>query len=69
MRIELNCAACGNNHFALDGEIADDVHIACADCGHRIGTMGELKQRIADEVLKRSVIRDVAPAKERLRPQ
>jgi DNA-directed RNA polymerase subunit RPC12/RpoP len=54
---------------SLDGEIADDVHIACADCGHRIGTMGELKQRIADEVLKRSVIRDVAPAKERLRPQ
>jgi DNA-directed RNA polymerase subunit RPC12/RpoP len=57
MRIELNCAVCGNNHFALDGEIADDVHIECADCGHKIGTMGELKQRIAAEVVKRSITR------------
>lgn len=58
MRIELNCAMCGNNRFALDGEIADDCHVECADCGHKIGTMAELKQRVAAEVLKRSISRD-----------
>lgn len=58
MRIELTCAVCGNNRFALDGDIANEAYVKCADCGHNIGTMGELKQRIADEVMKRAVIRD-----------
>jgi DNA-directed RNA polymerase subunit RPC12/RpoP len=34
MRIELNCAACGNNHFSLDREMDDDAHVRCRDCGH-----------------------------------
>jgi hypothetical protein len=53
MRIELNCAQCGNNRFALDEHVADDVQVRCADCGHEIGTMRELKERIAAEVMKR----------------
>lgn len=57
MRIELNCAKCGNNRFALDGDIADGAHIECESCGHKIGTMGELKARVASEVLKRSSLR------------
>jgi hypothetical protein len=54
MRIELNCAVCGENRFNLDGGMEDDTHICCDVCGHKIGTLAELKERIAAEVLKRS---------------
>jgi DNA-directed RNA polymerase subunit RPC12/RpoP len=54
MRIELNCAACGNNHFSLDREMDDRAHVRCRDCGHYIGTLAELKERVAAEVLKHS---------------
>ena len=54
MRIELNCAVCGSNRFTLDHAAADDSHVACDECGHQIGTMGELKKRVADEVLRHS---------------
>jgi DNA-directed RNA polymerase subunit RPC12/RpoP len=54
MRIDLNCAQCGKNRFALHGDIADDTQIECESCGHKIGTMAELKARVAEEVLKRS---------------
>jgi DNA-directed RNA polymerase subunit RPC12/RpoP len=54
VRIELNCAACGNNHFSLDQEMDDDAHVRCRDCGHYIGTLAQLKERVAAEVMKRS---------------
>jgi len=61
MKIELNCAACGSNHFELGGPRADDAVIACGDCGHVIGTLGELKLRVAEEVLRRSRGRSSEP--------
>jgi DNA-directed RNA polymerase subunit RPC12/RpoP len=54
MRIELNCAECGNNHFNLDEGVTDHAVVHCRDCGHRIGTIEELKTRVAAEVLKGS---------------
>jgi uncharacterized Zn finger protein len=54
MRIELNCAQCGSNRFTIEEDHADAAHVHCADCGHEIGTMAELKDRVAAEVLKRS---------------
>ena len=54
MRIELNCRECGGNRFKLDGNTADETHVECEDCGHMIGTMAELKQQVAEEVLKRA---------------
>jgi uncharacterized Zn finger protein len=56
MRIELNCAQCGENRFNLDEGIADHARVCCADCGHVIGTMAELKERVAAEVLKHSTM-------------
>jgi Fe2+ or Zn2+ uptake regulation protein len=56
VRIELNCAQCGQNRFNLDQGIADHAHVYCADCGHLIGTMAELKERVAAEVLKHSTM-------------
>ncbi|WP_344698231.1 hypothetical protein [Sphingomonas limnosediminicola] len=53
MKIELNCASCGDNNFNLDHGVADHATIHCNRCGHRIGTMAELKERVAAEVLSR----------------
>jgi uncharacterized Zn finger protein len=54
MRIELNCASCGSNNFELGDAQTDDCLVACADCGHVIGTMGQLKERLAEQVIRHS---------------
>lgn len=56
MRIELNCRECGGNHFSLDHEATDDARVDCDDCGHHIGTVGELKRKVAEEVMRRARI-------------
>jgi uncharacterized Zn finger protein len=53
MRIEMNCRQCGNNRFTLQAGQADDATICCGDCGEPLGTLAELKERVAAEVLKR----------------
>lgn len=58
MRIELNCAKCGKNSFDLGHGVENESVIRCNACGHRIGTMLELKERLATEVLKRAAKRD-----------
>lgn len=58
MRIELNCAKCGGNRFSIEKYSADDTRIRCEDCEHDIGTLAELKERVAAEVLGRLGDRD-----------
>lgn len=54
MRIELNCAKCGGNRFSIEKYSADDTRIKCEDCEHEVGTLAELKERVAAEVLSRA---------------
>jgi predicted nucleic acid-binding Zn ribbon protein len=54
MRIELNCRECGGNRFTIDQHAADNAFVECGECGHKIGTLGELKRQVAEEVLSRS---------------
>ena len=54
MRIELNCRECGQNRFTIIQGMDDDAVVKCSDCGHIIGTMGELKERVAAEVIRRA---------------
>lgn len=54
MKIQLSCAACGNNRFSLDEAITDECMVRCRDCGHGIGTLGQLKSRVAEEVISRA---------------
>lgn len=52
--IEMNCVVCGDNRFTiLEGLDDDAADVSCSECGHHIGTMGELKQRVAAAVLSR----------------
>jgi hypothetical protein len=53
MRIELNSSHCDDNRFSMDQANSDHSIVRCLDCGHLIGTLASLKERIADEVLKR----------------
>ena len=53
MRINLACAECGENRFQLMEEMRDDVVVTCARCNHVLGTMAELKERVAEEVMSR----------------
>ena len=61
MKIELKCAACGSNNFELNNAETDECVITCGECGHVIGTMGELKTQLAEEVVRRARTR-AAPA-------
>lgn len=54
MRIDLNCAKCGGNRFTLDDQVDDSSQIECLDCGHKIGSMAELKEKVAKTVLSHS---------------
>ena len=51
MRVELACAACGGNNFSIDEAEADSCEVHCGDCGHRIGTLAELKEKVEQLVL------------------
>ena len=51
MKIELSCAGCGGNRFALADAGRDDAAVACEDCGQAVGTLGELKESVAAQVL------------------
>jgi len=54
MRIELACAVCGKNRFAFPEGGGDSAIVACEDCGHVMGSMGELKQAVSDAVITKS---------------
>ncbi len=58
MRIELSCSACGQNRFSFPEGTGDDAIVTCADCGRPVGTLGQLKERVAETVLNRAWARD-----------
>jgi hypothetical protein len=62
MRLELNCAECGKDSFNLGRGAEDDSVNRCNFCCHEIGTMADLKQRVAAEVLKLAAERDASEA-------
>ena len=46
MRIELFCTGCASSRFAYPLELKDDATIKCADCGHEIGTVADVQQKV-----------------------
>jgi ribosomal protein S27E len=52
MRIELNCPTCANNRFDFPQKDSDPV--LCQFCGDSIGTLAEVKQKVADQAINRA---------------
>ena len=53
MRIDLTCAECGGNRFDYPLVLEDEASITCADCGHTIGTVADLQQKVLDALAER----------------
>ena len=51
MKIELSCRRCGSNRFKLDEAVNDAAVVVCEECGHEIGTLGKIKEEVAERVL------------------
>jgi uncharacterized Zn finger protein len=50
MRIDLSCAECGQNDFRLD-EVKDPLAlITCNECGHLVGTLQTLQDRVLEQL-------------------
>jgi len=65
MRIELCCAVCGKNRFSLTEADNDSSIVSCKDCGHEIGTLGDLQQKVTAAVLEQSTLTPGAYPKRR----
>lgn len=53
MRIDIACSACGRNRFSFPIEEGDEAIVTCDDCGHVIGTLGSMKEKVERAVLDR----------------
>jgi Zn ribbon nucleic-acid-binding protein len=50
MRIDLSCAECGQNDFRLD-QVNDPLAlIECRECGHLVGTLQSLQERVVEQL-------------------
>ena len=54
MTIDMSCRACGGNRIAFNEAVSDACEVLCEDCGSRIGTYGELKQAVSDQLSRGS---------------
>jgi ribosomal protein S27E len=52
MTIDLSCEACGSNRILFNHAASDADEVTCAACGIRVGTFGELKQRVTDQLAR-----------------
>jgi uncharacterized Zn finger protein len=50
MKIDLRCRECGGNHFRIDTVKRDDAIITCQECGHQVGTLGDVKKQVVAQV-------------------
>lgn len=50
MHVDLSCAVCGNNNFSLDEAERDDSQVVCRECGHEVGTFGDVKVLLLAEL-------------------
>ena len=52
LRIDLSCAECGSNRIDIPAEASDDRPVVCGDCGHVLGSIGEVKAQVEQAVLR-----------------
>ena len=54
MKVDLTCSVCGSNDFSITEAHSDACEIFCGDCGHSVGTLAALKDKVADAVINTS---------------
>ncbi len=52
LRIDLSCSRCGGNRLDIPGQAGDDSPVVCEDCGHALGSLGDLKAKVERAVLR-----------------
>lgn len=52
LKIDLSCGACGSNRIDIPAQAQDDGPVLCGDCGHRLGSLGDLKSQVERAVLR-----------------
>ena len=52
LRIDLSCAECGSNRLDIPARANDDSPVVCEECGHALGSLGEVKSRVEAAVLR-----------------
>ena len=55
MIIDLSCPRCGSNRIAFNDAASDAYEVVCENCGARVGTYGELKQAVTDQLARGSL--------------
>ena len=53
MTINLSCKTCGSNRIAFNHAVSDACEVACEDCGSVVGTFGDLKQLVTEQLASR----------------
>ena len=52
LSVDLSCGRCGGNRLEIPARADDESPIACQDCGHSLGSLGEIKSRVEQAVLR-----------------
>ena len=52
-RIDLSCHQCGSNRLDIPANAEDDSPVVCEECGHALGSLGEVKRKVEQAVLRK----------------
>ncbi|HLL30496.1 MAG TPA: hypothetical protein VK403_05830 [Allosphingosinicella sp.] len=54
LNVDLSCGECGSNRLDIPAQASDDSPVVCEECGHALGSLGEVKARVEQAVLRGS---------------
>ena len=52
LKIDLSCGECGSNRLDIPAQANDDSPVVCEECAHALGTLGDVKSRVEEAVLR-----------------
>jgi hypothetical protein len=52
LTIDLSCGECGSNRLDIPAEANDDSPVVCEECGHALGSLGDVKSKVEEAVLR-----------------
>ena len=64
MTLDLSCRVCGSNRIGFNDAVSDACEVLCEDCGRLVGTYGELKQAVAEQMARGSRTRPPAATRD-----